>query len=147
MPTLALSNTVAFSILKRNGYDTIKDFPPIRVLGTIGFIAAMWFVNCAAYTSDEGFFFSVTSENRFQYTFMQFFVSGVLGLILAFYSITLPTCSIAKRLRANLFLRLLDLMRLNFLDKNAWLCSSFFNVTWNVITGNKWVCNTFYNKF
>lgn len=117
MPTLALSNTVAFSILKRNGYDTIKDFPPIRVLGTIGFIAAMWFVNCAAYTSDEGFFFSVTSENRFQYTFMQFFVSGVLGLILAFYSITLPTCSIAKRLRANLFLRLLDLMRLNFLDK------------------------------
>lgn len=100
MPTLALSNTVAFSILKRNGYDTIKDFPPIRVLGTIGFIAAMWFVNCAAYTSDEGFFFSVTSENRFQYTFMQFFVSGVLGLILAFYSITLPTCSIAKKIES-----------------------------------------------
>lgn len=100
MPTLALSNTVAFSILKRNGYDTIKDFPPIRVLGTIGFIAAMWFVNCAAYTSDEGFFFCVTSENRFQYTFMQFFVSGVLGLILAFYSITLPTCSIAKKIES-----------------------------------------------
>lgn len=97
MPTLALSNTVAFSILKRNGYDTIKDFPPIRVLGTVGFIAAMWFVNCAAYTQDEGFFFSVTSEARFQYTFMQFFVSGILGLILAFYAMTLPKCAVVGK--------------------------------------------------
>lgn len=110
MPTLALSNTVAFSILKRNGYDTIKDFPPIRVLGTVGFIAAMWFVNCAAYTSVDGFFFSVTSDSRFQYTFMQFFVSGILGLILAFYAFTLPKClivqesiSIAKTFGLNAF--------------------------------------------
>ena len=43
MPTLALSNTVAFTILKDNGMDTEKDFPPIRVFGTIGFIATMWF--------------------------------------------------------------------------------------------------------
>ena len=28
MPTIALSNTVAFSILKNRGYDTVKDFPP-----------------------------------------------------------------------------------------------------------------------
>ena len=50
MPTLALSNTVAFSVLNRNGYDTVTDFPPIRVLGTVGFIASMWFVNCAAWS-------------------------------------------------------------------------------------------------
>lgn len=97
MPTLALSNTVAFSVLKRNGYDTIKDFPPVRVLGTVGFIASMWFVNCAAYTSDAGFFFSMTDGNRFQYTFMQFFVSGILGLLLAVYTLTLPKCQIVKR--------------------------------------------------
>lgn len=97
MPTLALSNTVAFSTLKRNGYDTILDFPPIRVLGTVGFIAAMWFVNCAAYTSDEGFFFSVTDESRFQYSFMQFGVSAVLGFVLAVYSFTLPKCPIVKK--------------------------------------------------
>ncbi|MBQ4295984.1 MAG: MFS transporter, partial [Prevotella sp.] len=54
MPTLALANTTAFTILKDNGYDTVKDFPPIRVLGTVGFIATMWFVNCAAY--DNGSF-------------------------------------------------------------------------------------------
>lgn len=97
MPTLALSNTVAFSILKRNGYDTIKDFPPIRVLGTVGFIATMWFVNCAAYTPGEGLFFSVTDENRFQYTYMQFLVSAILGVALAFYAMTLPKCPIAGR--------------------------------------------------
>ena len=34
MPTIALANTAAFSILKKNGMDTVKDFPPIRVLGT-----------------------------------------------------------------------------------------------------------------
>ena len=38
MPTIALSNSVAYNILERNGYDTVKDFPPIRVFGTIGFI-------------------------------------------------------------------------------------------------------------
>ena len=36
MPTLALSNTAAFAILKGKGYDTVTDFPPIRVLGTVG---------------------------------------------------------------------------------------------------------------
>ena len=29
MPTLALSNTAAFTIMKDNGMDTVKDFPPI----------------------------------------------------------------------------------------------------------------------
>lgn len=97
MPTLALSNTVAFSLLRRNGYDTIKDFPPIRVLGTIGFIVTMWFVNCAAYTPEDGFFFSLTHENRFQYSFMQFFVSGVLSVLLAFYALTLPHCPVGGK--------------------------------------------------
>ena len=49
MPTIALSNTVAFTILKNHGLDTVKDFPPIRVLGTVGFIMTMWFVNCAVW--------------------------------------------------------------------------------------------------
>ena len=49
MPTIALANTTAFTILKQEGLDTVKDFPPIRVLGTVGFIATMWFVNCAVW--------------------------------------------------------------------------------------------------
>ncbi len=92
MPTIALSNTVAFSILKRSGYDTIKDFPPIRVWGTVGFIAAMWFVNFA-YVTDGGMLgFSATALGRFQYTASQLAVCGILGLLLAAYSFTLPEC-------------------------------------------------------
>ena len=45
MPTLALSNTAAFTILKENGMDTEKDFPPIRVFGTVGFICSMLLTN------------------------------------------------------------------------------------------------------
>ena len=42
MPTIALSNTVAFTTLSRSGRDFVKAFPPIRTCGTVGFIAAMW---------------------------------------------------------------------------------------------------------
>lgn len=97
MPTLALSNTVAFTILKDHGYDTIKDFPPIRVFGTVGFIATMWFVNCA--TLDNGSFFFTLSENanKFQYTYMQFLVSGVLGVLLFVYCMFLPECKLVAK--------------------------------------------------
>ena len=97
MPTLALSNTTAFTILKNNGLDTVKDFPPIRVLGTVGFIVTMWFVNCAVW--DNGSFGFTLGENahKFQYTYMQFFVSGVLSLVLFLYTLTLPECELEKK--------------------------------------------------
>ncbi len=97
MPTLALSNTAAFTMLKDNGMDTVKDFPPIRVFGTVGFIATMWFVNCA--TMDNGSFFFTLAENanKFQYTYMQFGVSGVLSLVLFAYCFTLPQCKLVPK--------------------------------------------------
>lgn len=97
MPTLALSNTTAFTILKDNRLDTVKDFPPIRVLGTIGFIATMWFVNCAVY--EDGSFFFTLAENahKFQYTYMQFLVSGLLSIFLFLYCFTLPQCRLVKK--------------------------------------------------
>ena len=82
MPTIALSNSVAFKILSDNGYDTVKDFPPIRVFGTVGFIASMWFVNFM--TNGDGV--------SFQKTYDQFFVSGILGIIMLIYCFTLPNC-------------------------------------------------------
>ena len=97
MPTLALSNTAAFSILKRNGMDTINDFPPIRVLGTVGFIVTMWFVNCSA-LGDGGFTFTLDDNSgKFQYTYMQFLVSGVISLALFAYCFTLPACLIESK--------------------------------------------------
>lgn len=82
MPTIALSNSVAYSILERNGYDTVKDFPPIRVFGTIGFICAMLFVN----------FMTNGAGVQYQHSYNQFIVSGILGLVMLGYCITLPNC-------------------------------------------------------
>ncbi|MBR5013977.1 MAG: MFS transporter [Bacteroidales bacterium] len=82
MPTIALSNSVAFNILEQNGYDTVKDFPPIRVFGTIGFICAMLFVN----------FMTNGNGVQYQHSYNQFIVSGVLGLTMLVYCFTLPNC-------------------------------------------------------
>src|SRR6185369_4567976 len=45
MPTISLSNSIAYYILKENKQDVVRVFPPIRVWGTIGFIVAMWITN------------------------------------------------------------------------------------------------------
>ena len=80
MPTLALSNSVAYNALDKVGLDTVKAFPPIRVFGTIGFICSMWAVDLLGY----------------QPTAAQYSVSGGLGLLLAVYSFTLPECPVSK---------------------------------------------------
>ena len=97
MPTIALTNTTAFSILKKEGLDTVKDFPPIRVLGTVGFIATMWFVTCAVWEDGSISFSLADNAHKFQYTYMQFFVSGLLSLLLFAYCYTLPECKIVKK--------------------------------------------------
>lgn len=80
MPTLALTNSVAYSALVKAGMDTVKDFPPIRVFGTIGFICAMWFVDITGFMSNHN----------------QFVTSGVLSLLLFLYTFTLPACPVAR---------------------------------------------------
>ena len=80
MPTIALTNSVAFNALIKGGYDTVKDFPPIRVFGTVGFIAMEWCIDLLG----------------FQSTAHQFVVSGGLSLLLAAYALTLPNCEIKK---------------------------------------------------
>ena len=80
MPTIALSNSAAYTILKQNNLDTIKAFPPIRTLGPVGFICAMLLVDFMGFQSD----------------YRQFYVSGGLGIILFLYSFVLPNCPISK---------------------------------------------------
>lgn len=86
MPTIALSNTVAFATLTRSGLNFVKAFPPIRTCGTIGFIAAMWTVNSLSFG---------LAENA-QFTYMQLVICGALGLLLGFYSFSLPECPLDK---------------------------------------------------
>jgi len=98
MPTIALSNSVAYTVLTNNNYDTIKAFPPIRTMGTVGFIYAMLFVNFNGMLNGT---FSFNFDNiegflSFQNTYHQFYVSGILGIILFLFSFSLPHCSINK---------------------------------------------------
>ena len=85
MPTIGLSNSVAFNILGQKNMDTIKDFPPIRVFGTVGFIAAELFVNFASF-----------GGTTVQHSYSQFIVSGALSLLLAVYCLTLNNCPCKK---------------------------------------------------
>lgn len=93
MPTLALSNSVAYNALDKAGLDTVKAFPPIRVFGTIGFICSMWAVDLLGY----------------QPTAAQYAVSGGLGLLLAIYSFTLPECPISQNSGKKSFVEALGL--------------------------------------
>lgn len=78
MPTLALSNSVAYNALDKAGLDTVKSFPPIRIFGTIGFICSMWLVDLCGWQQNYG----------------QFFVCAAWGLVLAIYANTLPACPV-----------------------------------------------------
>jgi MFS transporter, NHS family, xanthosine permease len=85
MPTISLSNSVAYNILKNNNYDVVKVFPPIRVWGTIGFIAAMWITNLTG--------------NKASYN--MFYLSAFAAFVLGFYSFTLPKCPPQKLISEN----------------------------------------------
>jgi NHS family xanthosine MFS transporter len=81
MPTLALSNSVSYTAMEKVGLEPIKNFPPIRVFGTIGFICSML----------------LTDVLGFQSTPMQFFLSAGMGAMASCYSLTLPACPTANK--------------------------------------------------
>ena len=76
MPTIALSITVAYSSMKSRNMDIIKEYPPVRVWGTIGFIVALWII----------------SLSGFETTSAQFYVASAASLFLGIYAFTLPKC-------------------------------------------------------
>ena len=86
MPTIGLSNSVSYKELERVGMDPVKDFPPIRVFGTIGFICSMLFVN----------FMRNGSGEQFQNSYAQFLVSGALSIVLSGYALTMADCPVNK---------------------------------------------------
>ncbi|MFC6267950.1 nucleoside permease [Frigoriflavimonas asaccharolytica] len=97
MPTISLSNSIAYYILKNNNYDVVKVFPPIRVWGTVGFIVAMWITNLSG-NKDTG---------------TQFYIAAAIAFVLGIFSFTLPKCppqnqipkdaSISEKLGLNAF--------------------------------------------
>lgn len=80
MPTIALNNTVSYTILKQKGMNVVKDFPPIRVWGTVGFIMAMWVVDLCGWSLSP----------------LQFYIGSAAAFILGLYAFTMPSCPPAK---------------------------------------------------
>jgi len=80
MPTISLTNAVAYNALEKANLDIVKSFPPIRVWGTIGFICAMWVVDFTGFKSSQA----------------QFYIAGVAAILLGLYSFTLPKCPVNK---------------------------------------------------
>jgi NHS family xanthosine MFS transporter len=80
MPTIALNNTVSYKVLEQKGFNVIRSFPPIRVWGTVGFIAAMWMVDFAGWTRSE----------------LQLYISAGAALFLGVYGFTMPACPPAR---------------------------------------------------
>ena len=76
MPTLALGIAVAYNALKREGMDVVRDYPPIRVWGTVGFIAALWTTSLLGLETSPG----------------QFYIAAGAAVALGLYAFTLPPC-------------------------------------------------------
>lgn len=76
MPTLSLANTVSYNALEQHKLDLVKDFPPIRVWGTVGFICAMWAVDLTGFKTGVA----------------QLYVAAISAAILGIYAFTLPAC-------------------------------------------------------
>ena len=93
MPTIALNNAVSYTVLEKFGFDIIIVFPPIRVWGTVGFIAAMWVVDLFGWTLSP----------------VQLYVSALAALLLGIYSFTMPHCTPAKAKRTGSLISALGL--------------------------------------
>jgi MFS transporter, NHS family, xanthosine permease len=82
MPTIGLNNTVSYIVLEKRGFNIVKDFPPIRVWGTIGFICAMWMVDLCGFNKSP----------------FQLYISAGAGLLLGIYAFTMSKCPPVKSL-------------------------------------------------
>lgn len=78
MPTLALTNSISFGQMKDPG----KEFPKIRVLGTISWIVTVWGIGQLA-TTTQFKAFDVTTPTPFV-------IAGVASILMGLYCLTLP---------------------------------------------------------
>ncbi|RQO69575.1 MFS transporter [Pedobacter sp. KBW06] len=113
MPTLSLSITVAYSALKSSNKDVVKDYPPIRIWGTIGFIAALWVVSL---TGNEA------SSN-------QFYIASAVSLALGLYAFTLPKCPpLANKIATKSFVDALGLRAFTLFKERKFAVFFFFSM-------------------
>lgn len=114
MPTIALSNTISYSSLSQYQLDSVANFPPIRVFGTVGFIAAMWSISLL----------------KFELSSMQLYVAGCCSLLLAMYSFTLPKMAVNKQAITTSWMSKLGLDALVLFKSRLWRSFSCLRCCW-----------------
>lgn len=107
MPTLGLINTISYYRLKSAGMDIVTDFPPIRIWGTIGFIMAMWGVSFAG----------------FELSHMQLYIGAALSVLLAIFTLTLPTIPVSNQQKNQSWSTMLGLDAFALFKTNGWRSS------------------------
>ena len=113
MPTLSLSITVAYSALKKDNKDVVKDYPPIRIWGTIGFIVALWVVSISG---------NEASSN-------QFYIASAVSLFLGIYAFTLPSCPpLANQVNSKSFVDALGLRAFSLFKEKKFVVFFLFSM-------------------
>ncbi|OKP77647.1 nucleoside permease [Paenibacillus helianthi] len=128
MPTSALTNVISYVALEKAGLDTVKDFPSVRVFGTIGFISAMWLV----------------SLNGLELSNIQLYIAASISLLLALYSLTLPDCPTSNEKRDKSWISLLGLDAFVLFKQKRMLVFFLFSTLLGVALQ---ITNTFGNPF
>src|SRR4051794_29974886 len=73
IPTISLSYTISYIGLEKEGLDTTKEFPSVRVYGTVSFILAMWLI----------------SVGGFELSNIQLYIASGAAILLALFSVVL----------------------------------------------------------
>ncbi|RTL60369.1 MAG: MFS transporter [Sphingobacteriales bacterium] len=128
MPTIALNNTVSYINLEQKGFNIVKDFPPIRVWGTVGFIVAMWMVDLS------GWAFSP----------LQLYISAAAGIVLGLYAFTMPACPPLNKGSKGSFLSALGLDAFVLFKKSKMAIFFFFAM---LLGAALQITNTFGSSF
>ena len=122
MPTLSLANTVSYNALEQYKLDLIKDFPPIRVWGTVGFICAMWAVDLTGFKTGPA----------------QLYVAAISAIVLGLYAFSLPACPPARS-EGKTMLSALDSTHWYFSNRRKWLFSSCSPCCWGSTANYKYL--------
>jgi NHS family xanthosine MFS transporter len=112
MPTIGLSYSVCYSIMAKNNLDTVKDFPPIRSWGTVGFIVAMWIVNLAGWGMSSN----------------QLLLASGTALLFGIYAFTLPSSPPTRAQKGSSLISVLGLDALVLLKEKIMALFFFFAV-------------------
>ena len=126
MPTIALTNSVSYNALDKAGLDAVKTFPPIRVFGTVGFIVSMWIVDLSGW----------------QTTSLQFLWSGILSVVLALYSLTMPKCETNANKSTGNIAQALGLEAFKLFKNYRMALFFIFSMLLGWSANNKWLCRT-----